>query len=174
MNLSGKHAVVLGRSNIVGLPVASLLQAADATVTICHSKTVNLEKVIGLADVVVAAVGQANLVKGSWLKPGAVVIDVGTNALPDSSKKAGYRWVGDVGKSMKSEESKYEKITLHIIDFETALPVASAITPVPGGVGPLTVAMLLDNTVESALRYMRGFYKPMEYLKLNLETPVPR
>lgn len=99
--MSGKHAVVLGRSNIVGLPVASLLQAADATVTICHSKTVGLDKVIGLADVVVAAVGQANLVKGSWLKPGAVVIDVGTNALPDASKKAGYRWVGDVGKVLR-------------------------------------------------------------------------
>jgi methylenetetrahydrofolate dehydrogenase (NADP+)/methenyltetrahydrofolate cyclohydrolase/formyltetrahydrofolate synthetase len=113
VELSGKNAVVVGRSNIVGMPVALLLQQENATVTVCHSKTVGLEKFINNADVVVAAVGVPNLIKGTWLKKGAVVIDVGTNAVPDSTKKSGIRWVGDV-------------------EYETALPIVSAITPVPG------------------------------------------
>jgi methylenetetrahydrofolate dehydrogenase (NADP+)/methenyltetrahydrofolate cyclohydrolase/formyltetrahydrofolate synthetase len=113
VELSGKNAVVVGRSNIVGMPVALLLQQENATVTVCHSKTVGLEKFINNADVVVAAVGVPNLIKGTWLKKGAVVIDVGTNAVPDSTKKSGIRWVDDV-------------------EYETALPIVSAITPVPG------------------------------------------
>ncbi|KAJ3075322.1 tetrahydrofolate synthase [Podochytrium sp. JEL0797] len=154
VDLAGKTAVVIGRSNIVGSPVATLLTAADATVTVCHSKTRNLEQIVRTADVLVAAVGRAELVKGSWLKPGCVVIDVGTNAVPDATKKAGVRWVGDVA-------------------YDEALPVASAITPVPGGVGPMTVAMLLDNTVISAKRFLKGFKAPTEVLKLRLLDPVP-
>ncbi|ORY53630.1 FTHFS-domain-containing protein [Rhizoclosmatium globosum] len=154
VDLAGKNAVVIGRSNIVGSPVASLLTAADATVTICHSKTKNLEQIVKTADVLVAAVGRPELVKGSWLKPGCVVIDVGTNAVPDATKKAGVRWVGDV-------------------DYQGSLPVASAITPVPGGVGPMTVAMLLENTVISAKRFLKGFKVPTEVLKLKLLNPVP-
>ncbi|KAJ3116098.1 tetrahydrofolate synthase [Physocladia obscura] len=154
VNLAGKTAVVIGRSNIVGSPVASLLIAADATVTVCHSRTVNLEAIVRTADVVVAAVGKAELVRGSWLKKGCVVIDVGTNAIPDATKKAGVRWVGDVA-------------------YQEALPIVSAITPVPGGVGPMTVAMLLENTVISAKRFLKGFKVPMEPLRLNLLTPVP-
>ncbi|KAJ3118800.1 tetrahydrofolate synthase [Phlyctochytrium bullatum] len=154
VDITGKHAVVLGRSNIVGMPVSQLLTSRNATVTVCHSKTVNLEDIVKGADIIVAAVGKANLVKGSWIKPGAVVIDVGTNAVPDATKKSGIRWVGDV-------------------DFEEASKVASAITPVPGGVGPMTVAMLLDNTVLSAKRFLKGFKVPMEYLKLKRVEPVP-
>jgi len=124
----GKHAVVLGRSNIVGTPAALLLLHANATVTICHSRTPNLKEVVQQADILIAAVGKTELVKGDWLKPGVVVIDVGTNAVNDPTKKAGYRLVGDV-------------------DFEQAKKVASWITPVPGGVGPMTVAMLLQATL---------------------------
>lgn len=116
VKISGKKAVVIGRSNIVGMPVSHLLQHEDATVTVCHSRTVGLEDIVKTADILVAAVGIPNLVQGSWLKPGCVVIDVGTNAVPDSTKKAGIKWVGDV-------------------DYESAKSVASAITPVPGGVG---------------------------------------
>ncbi|KAJ3388642.1 tetrahydrofolate synthase [Lobulomyces angularis] len=154
VSLMGKNAVVIGRSNIVGLPVASLLQAADATVTICHSKTINLKEICQRADILVAAVGKANLVKGDWLKPGVIIIDVGTNSVADSTKKSGMRWVGDV-------------------EFDSAVKVASAITPVPGGVGPMTVAMLLSNTVESAKRFLIGFERKTQYLKLNLLNPVP-
>lgn len=121
----GKHAVVIGRSNIVGKPVAALLLAANATVTLCHSRTANLADTVRQADIVVAAVGRPRFVQGDWIKPGAAVIDVGINRLPDGSL------TGDV-------------------DFEAARKVASAITPVPGGVGPLTIAMLLANTVEAA------------------------
>ncbi|KAJ3295134.1 tetrahydrofolate synthase [Borealophlyctis nickersoniae] len=152
--MSGKHAVVIGRSNIVGMPVAHLLQAQNATVTVCHSKTQNLEQLVRTADIVIAAVGKAELIKGSWLKEGAVVIDVGTNAVPDATKKSGVRWVGDV-------------------EFESASKVAAAITPVPGGVGPMTVAMLMSNTVLSAKRFLRGYKRPTDYLRLKLETPVP-
>ncbi|CAM6032031.1 unnamed protein product, partial [Sphagnum compactum] len=138
VQIEGKDAVVLGRSNIVGIPVALLLMQRNATVTIVHSRTKNMEEVIKRADIVIAAVGKAELVKGSWLKPGAVVIDVGINSVDDATKKTGYRLVGDV-------------------DFESCKAVASQITPVPGGVGPMTIAMLLKNTV-------RGF-ESQEWLK---------
>jgi len=129
--LEGVEAVVLGRSNIVGMPVALLLVEANATVTICHSRTKDLPEVVKKADVLVAAVGRAEMVKGDWIKPGAVVIDVGTNRVDDASRKSGYRLVGDVA-------------------FDEAKEVAGAITPVPGGVGPMTIAMLLRNTLRSA------------------------
>lgn len=131
--IEGKNAVVLGRSNIVGIPVAMLLMQRNATVTIAHSRTKNIEAVVGAADIVIAAVGRAEMVKGSWLKPGAVVIDVGINSVDDTSKKTGYRLVGDV-------------------DFQSCKEVASLITPVPGGVGPMTIAMLLRNTVNGCKR----------------------
>lgn len=133
VQIEGKDAVVLGRSNIVGIPVALLLMQRNATVTIVHSRTRNMEEVIRRADIVIAAVGKAELVKGSWLKPGAVVIDVGINSVDDATKKAGYRLVGDV-------------------DFEDCKSTASMITPVPGGVGPMTIAMLLRNTVNGTRR----------------------
>ena len=129
--LSGINAVVLGRSNIVGMPVALLLVKANATVTICHSRTRNLEEVVKGADVLIAAVGKMELVKASWVKPGAIVIDVGINHKEDADKPRGYRLVGDV-------------------DFESVKEVAGAITPVPGGVGPMTIAMLLMNTLKAA------------------------
>jgi 5,10-methylene-tetrahydrofolate dehydrogenase/methenyl tetrahydrofolate cyclohydrolase len=129
--LRGANAVVVGRSNIVGLPVAMLLQKEDATVTICHSRTRDLATHLRQADIVVAAIGRAEMIKGDMLKPGAVVIDVGTNQKADPSKKSGYRLVGDV-------------------QFESAAEVAGAITPVPGGVGPMTIAMLMQNTLHGA------------------------
>lgn len=130
-SLEGTNAVVLGRSNIVGMPVALLLVRANATVTICHSRSRNLPEIIRRADILVAAVGRAEMVKGDWVKPGAVVIDVGINRVEDASKPRGYRLVGDV-------------------DYEEVSQVASAITPVPGGVGPMTIAMLLKNTLRAA------------------------
>ncbi|KAF7866900.1 hypothetical protein EAF04_005741 [Stromatinia cepivora] len=155
VDLKGKNAVVLGRSDIVGSPASYLLKNADATVTVCHSRTQNLEQFIKNADVVVAAIGKANFVKGEWLKPGAVVIDVGTNFIPDETKKSGQRLVGDV-------------------DFESASEVASQITPVPGGVGPMTIAMLLQNVVESAKAYFdRQKARAIKPLPLKLQTPVP-
>jgi len=131
IEISGKSAVVIGRSNIVGMPVAALLTSCDATVTVCHSRTKNMEEIVRKADIVVAAIGKALYVKSDWLKPGCVVIDVGINAIDDASKKLGYRLVGDV-------------------DFAEAKKVASKITPVPGGVGPMTIAMLLKNTLNLA------------------------
>ena len=133
VKIEGKNAVVLGRSNIVGLPVAMLLLHRNATVTICHSYTQYLPGRVVDADILVAAVGRAEIVRGDWIKPGAVVIDVGMNAIDDPNSEKGYRLVGDV-------------------NFDEALEVASAITPVPGGVGPMTIAMLLRNTVDSAKR----------------------
>lgn len=130
-NLEGLNAVVLGRSNIVGMPVALLLVRANATVTICHSRTKDLADVVRQADILVAAVGRAEMVKGSWIKPGAVVIDVGMNRVEDATRPRGYRLTGDV-------------------DYEEAKEVAGAITPVPGGVGPMTIAMLLQNTLCAA------------------------
>ena len=130
-SLRGMNAVVLGRSNIVGMPVALLLVRADATVTICHSRTRDLPAVVRSADILVAAVGRAEMVRGDWIKPGAVIIDVGINRVEDATKPRGYRLVGDVA-------------------FEEAKEVASAITPVPGGVGPMTIAMLLQNTLRAA------------------------
>ncbi|KAM5563990.1 bifunctional protein FolD 2-like [Rosa sericea] len=133
ISITGKKAVVVGRSNIVGLPVSLLLLKANATVTVVHSNTPDPESIICEADIVIAAAGQAMMIKGSWIKPGAAIIDVGTNAVDDSSKKSGYRLVGDV-------------------DFQEACKVAGWITPVPGGVGPMTVAMLLKNTLDGAKR----------------------
>jgi len=152
--ISGKHAVVVGRSNIVGLPVASLLLKENATVTTCHSKTHNLHEIVKTADILIAAMGSPEFIKGSWIKPGAIVIDVGTNAIPDSSKKAGVSWKGDV-------------------EFEEAVKGASYITPVPGGVGPMTIALLMENTLISARYHVNGHVKPMEYLPLDLKNPVP-
>ncbi|CAH8273619.1 unnamed protein product [Arabidopsis lyrata] len=134
IDIIGKRAVVLGRSNIVGMPAALLLQREDATVTIIHSRTINPEEITRQADIIIAAVGQPNMVRGSWIKPGAVVIDVGIKRVEDPSAAHGYRWVGDVC-------------------YEEASKVASAITPVPGGVGPMTIAMLLSNTFTSAKRF---------------------
>ena len=133
VSLKGKNAVVVGRSNLVGLPVAMLLMHRDATVTIVHSKTVDVPGVIGKADVVVAAVGRAEMIKGSWIKDGAVVVDVGINSVDDATTKRGYRLVGDV-------------------EYDAAKEKASLITPVPGGVGPMTIAMLLRNTLNSCKR----------------------
>ncbi|MCD4751590.1 MAG: bifunctional methylenetetrahydrofolate dehydrogenase/methenyltetrahydrofolate cyclohydrolase FolD [Anaerolineaceae bacterium] len=127
-DLSGKHAVIIGRSNIVGMPTALLLIRENATVTICHSKTNNLPEITQLADILVVAVGRTEMVRGNWIKPGAVVIDVGINRVEDATKKRGYRIVGDVA-------------------FDEAIEIAGAITPVPGGVGPMTIAMLMRNTL---------------------------
>ncbi|MGC8877922.1 MAG: bifunctional methylenetetrahydrofolate dehydrogenase/methenyltetrahydrofolate cyclohydrolase FolD [Anaerolineae bacterium] len=132
--IEGKEAVVLGRSNIVGLPVAMLLLHRNATVTICHSRTRDLPGVVRRADILVAAVGRPEMVRGDWVKPGATVIDVGINAVPDPNKPGGHRLVGDVA-------------------FDEVKEVAGAITPVPGGVGPMTIAMLLRNTVDGAKRF---------------------
>jgi methylenetetrahydrofolate dehydrogenase (NADP+)/methenyltetrahydrofolate cyclohydrolase/formyltetrahydrofolate synthetase len=155
VELKGKNAVVLGRSDIVGSPINSLLRNADATVTVCHSRTENLQQEIKRADILVAAIGKPHFVKGEWLKSGAVVIDVGTNHIPDETKKSGQRLVGDV-------------------DFDSAAEVASKITPVPGGVGPMTVAMLLQNVVDSATTYFeRQKARHFKPLPLKLQTPVP-
>jgi len=129
--LSGARAVVLGRSNIVGMPVALLLVCSNATVTICHSRTVELVEEILRADILVAAIGQPNMVKGDWVKPGAIVVDVGINRVDDPTNKRGYRLVGDV-------------------DFDEVSQVAGAITAVPGGVGPMTIAMLMQSTLHAA------------------------
>jgi methylenetetrahydrofolate dehydrogenase (NADP+)/methenyltetrahydrofolate cyclohydrolase len=130
-DLAGKEAVVIGRSNIVGKPMALLLLRESCTVTIAHSKTRDLPNVVRRADIVVAAVGRPEMVKGDWLKPGATVIDVGINRLPTEDGKG--RLVGDV-------------------DYDSAADVAAAITPVPGGVGPMTIACLIRNTFVSAAR----------------------
>ena len=129
--ISGANAVVLGRSNIVGMPVALLLVKANATVTIVHSRTKDLPSFLRNADIIVAAIGQPEFVKKEWVKPGAYVIDVGINQVEDPTAKRGYRLVGDVA-------------------FDEVSEVAAAITPVPGGVGPMTIAMLLRNTLHAA------------------------
>ena len=133
-DLSGLEAVVIGRSNIVGKPMAQLLLDANATVTIAHSRTSDLPEVVRRADIVVAAVGRPEMVKADWLKPGATVIDVGINRLAPAEGETKGRLVGDV-------------------DFEAAKEVAGAITPVPGGVGPMTIAVLLRNTLVAAYRH---------------------
>ena len=133
VEIDGANAVVLGRSNIVGMPVSLLLVKRNATVTICHSRTKDLAKVTSSADILIAAIGRARFVKGDMVKPGAAVIDVGTNMIDDPSRKSGRRLVGDV-------------------DFDAAKEVAGAITSVPGGVGPMTIAMLLQNTLRAAER----------------------
>ncbi len=131
--IAGANAVVLGRSNIVGMPVALLLIDRNATVTVCHSRTRDVADVCRSADILVAAIGRAHFVKGDWIRPGATVIDVGTNVIDDPAKPGGKRLVGDV-------------------DFDAAREVAGALTPVPGGVGPMTIAMLLANTLRAAAR----------------------
>ena len=135
MNLAGKHAVVIGRSNIVGKPVAALLsrKSVNATVTLCHTGTPDVGAFTRQADVVVVAAGRPNTLTGEMLKPGAVVIDVGVNRVPDATKPKGYRLCGDA-------------------DFASCAAIDSAITPVPGGVGPMTITMLLWNTLEAAQR----------------------
>ena len=141
MDVSGKHAVVIGRSNIVGKPVAALLArkgpSANATVTLCHTGTPDIAAYTRTADVVVVAAGRPNTLTGDMLKPGAVVIDVGVNRVPDATKPKGYRLCGDA-------------------DFDSCAAVASAITPVPGGVGPMTITMLLWNTLQSARNSVRA------------------
>jgi len=138
ISTSGKNAVVLGRSNLVGRPIATLLSSKgwDAIVTVCHSRTANLAEVTSEADILVAAIGIPEFVKAEMVKPGAVVIDVGINRIDDASKASGSRMVGDVA-------------------FKQAEEKASFITPVPGGVGPMTIAMLMANTVNAA-RWLNG------------------
>ena len=131
--IEGKRACVIGRSSLVGKPVAALLLRRNATVTICHSRTKDLPDVVRGADILIAAIGRAHFVKGDMIKPGATVIDVGTNMIDDATRKSGKRLVGDV-------------------DYAAAIEVAGKITPVPGGVGPMTIAMLLQNTLRSAER----------------------
>lgn len=141
VNLEGKHVVVIGRSLIVGKPAGLLaLQkkpGANATVTFCHSRTANLKDLVRLGDVVIAAIGRAGFVTADMVKPGAVVIDVGINRVADPTRKTGYRLVGDV-------------------DFDNVAPRVSKITPVPGGVGPMTVAMLMKNTLKAFQMRVRG------------------
>ena len=138
VEISGAHAVIVGRSNIVGRPMASLLlhkgKGGNATVTVCHSRTRDLPGITRQADILIAAIGSPEFVKGDWVKPGAVVIDVGVNRVDDPGTQKGYRLVGDV-------------------EYEAARQVASAITPVPGGVGPMTITMLLYNTVQAARQW---------------------
>ena len=131
VQIEGANAVVLGRSNIVGMPAALLLIGKNATVTVCHSRTKDLPGVVRSADILIAAIGKMEMVRGDWIKPGAAIIDVGINSKPDATKKSGYRLVGDV-------------------NFEEAKEVAGFITPVPGGVGPMTIAMLMRNTFRAA------------------------
>lgn len=131
VQIEGANAVVLGRSNIVGMPAALLLIGKNATVTVCHSRTRDLPSVVRQADILIAAIGKAEFVRGDWIKPGAAVIDVGINSKPDPTAPKGYRLVGDV-------------------NFEEAKEVAGWITPVPGGVGPMTIAMLMKNTLRAA------------------------
>lgn len=140
-NMSGLNAVVVGRSNLVGKPMAALLLRESCTVTIAHSRTKDIESLCRSADILVAAVGRAEMVKGDWVKPGATVIDVGINRIPAPEKGEGkMRLVGDV-------------------DFASAAEIAGAITPVPGGVGPMTIACLLANTVTAACR-VNGLAEP--------------
>ena len=131
VKIEGANAVVLGRSNIVGMPAALLLIGKNATVTVCHSRTKDLPSVVRQADILIAAIGKTEMVRGDWIKPGSAVIDVGINSKPDATKKSGYRLVGDVC-------------------FDEAKEVAGFITPVPGGVGPMTIAMLMRNTHRAA------------------------
>lgn len=157
VQIAGRHAVVVGRSKIVGAPMHDLLLWNNATVTTCHSKTANLDKEVNKGDILVVATGQPEMVKGEWIKPGAVVIDCGINYVPDESKPNGKKVVGDVAYSEAKERAAF-------------------ITPVPGGVGPMTVAMLMQSTVESAKRFLEKFQSgkwAIQYNSLNLRTPVP-
>uniref|UniRef100_A0A674DRT5 C-1-tetrahydrofolate synthase, cytoplasmic n=1 Tax=Salmo trutta TaxID=8032 RepID=A0A674DRT5_SALTR len=156
-SVAGKNAVVIGRSKIVGAPMHDLLLWSHATVTTCHSKTTDLAAQVGRADILVVGAGKAEMVKGEWLKEGAVVIDCGINHIPDNSKDNGMRVVGDV-------------------HYPSAKEKAGFITPVPGGVGPMTVAMLMENTVQSAKRFLKT-YQPgkwnISYTKLKPQKPQP-
>lgn len=155
--IAGSNAVVLGRSKIVGTPASELLKWHHATVTVCHSKTKNIEDIVSKADILVVGIGQPHYVKGSWVKKGAVVIDCGINSIPDATKKSGKRLVGDV-------------------DYNEARLLASHITPVPGGVGPMTVAMLMTNTVISAERAVAKIMTScwsIQSLPLSIQSPVP-
>lgn len=134
VDFNGANAVVIGRSNIVGLPAAMMLLKRNATVTIVHSRTKNPEVITRAADIIIAAVGRPHMVKADWVKPGAVVIDVGTNRIDDDTRERGYYLTGDV-------------------DFDAVKEVAGAISPSPGGVGPMTIAMLLQNTLRAAQMY---------------------
>ncbi|XP_062500652.1 C-1-tetrahydrofolate synthase, cytoplasmic-like [Corticium candelabrum] len=157
INISGSRSVVVGRSKNVGAPMSNLLTAHNSTVTLCHSKTHNLSDVVHEADIVVVAARRPLLVKGDWIKPGAVVVDCGINSVEDTSKKQGYRLVGDV-------------------DFLSAKESAGWISPVPGGVGPMTVAMLLRNTFECARRDLQNSLDTkwnIRYLPLEYKQPVP-
>jgi methylenetetrahydrofolate dehydrogenase (NADP+)/methenyltetrahydrofolate cyclohydrolase len=140
IDISGAHVVVLGRSMIVGKPIALLLmrkgKGGDATVTVAHSRTKNLEEVTRSADILIAAIGRAHFVKAEHVRDGVVVIDVGINRVEDAKSERGYRLVGDV-------------------DFENVAPKARAITPVPGGVGPMTIAMLMSNTVKACRQFLK-------------------
>jgi len=131
VKIEGANAVVLGRSNIVGMPAALLLVGKNATVTVCHSRTRDIAAVVRQADILIAAIGKTEFVRGDWVKPGAAIIDVGINSVPDATKKSGHRLVGDV-------------------NFNEAKEVAGFITPVPGGVGPMTIAMLMQNTLRAS------------------------
>ncbi|CAB1330817.1 unnamed protein product [Coregonus sp. 'balchen'] len=157
VSVAGKRAVVIGRSKIVGAPMHDLLLWNHATVTTCHSKTADLAAEVGRADILVVGIGKAEMVKGDWVKKGAVVIDCGINHIPDETRPSGKRVVGDVHYSSAKEQAGF-------------------ITPVPGGVGPMTVAMLMQNTVLSAKRFMAS-HQPgkwsITYTKLNLQKPVP-
>ncbi|XP_071832633.1 C-1-tetrahydrofolate synthase, cytoplasmic-like isoform X1 [Apostichopus japonicus] len=156
--VSGKRAAVLGRSKIVGAPMSDLLRSQNATVTMCHSRTKDLPAVLQESDIIVVGIRQPLMVKKEWIKPGSVVIDCGINFIEDKTKKSGQRMVGDV-------------------DYVGCKETASWITPVPGGVGPMTVAMLMSNTIEGAKRNLHKMKKGgawnMRYLPLQLETPVP-
>ncbi|XP_076017774.1 C-1-tetrahydrofolate synthase, cytoplasmic-like [Genypterus blacodes] len=157
VSVSGKRAVVIGRSKIVGAPMHDLLLWNHATVTTCHSRTADLAGEVGRADILVVGIGKAEMVKGDWIKKGAVVIDCGINQIPDASKASGKRVVGDV-------------------HYASAKEQAGFITPVPGGVGPMTVAMLMANTVLSAKRFQENNQPGkwnISYTKLNLLKPVP-
>ena len=134
IDIEGKHAVILGRSNIVGLPLSLLLLHENATVTICHSRTKDVKNITQTADILIAACGRMEMVKSDWIKEGCVIIDVGINSKNDATRKRGYRLVGDV-------------------DFDDVKDKVGHITPVPGGVGPMTIAMLMSQTVESAVNY---------------------
>jgi 5,10-methylene-tetrahydrofolate dehydrogenase/methenyl tetrahydrofolate cyclohydrolase len=129
--ISGSNAVVMGRSNIVGMPMALLLIQADATVTVCHSRTKDIPAMLADADIVVSAMGRPEMIKGKWIKEGAVVVDVATVKVDDPAEEKGYRWLGD-------------------IEAGPAMERAAAMTPVPGGVGPMTIAILLKNTLRAA------------------------
>ena len=131
IEIQGKHVVIVGRSNIVGMPLSLLFLHRNATVTICHSKTENLKDLTNKADILVAACGKSKMIDESNIKQGCVILDVGINSIEDSSRKSGYRLVGDV-------------------DFDNVKEKCSAITPVPGGIGPMTIAMLLKHTVDLA------------------------